>query len=355
MKLSTLAKATTAASLPLLLSMARSLVPPLYRAAFLVGASGSGVLARLADRPQDVDTLADALEVAGDRQLLRAWLELGVQLGELGVDGGRYRLNSRTAKALAAARNDSVAAGLAEVVRFHVPVLLDAPEMLRTGRRLSLADQDGAIIARSSRVVQPFVEEAIDRVLDRRAPLRLLEIGCGSGIYVRHAAMANRRLTAVAVDFQAEVAEEAAANIAAWGLSDRVEVRRADVRELHLEPQFDLVTMHNNIYYFPVEERTALLEHARSLLAPGGRLLLTTSCRGGTLSMEVLNLWFEFADFGGPLPEADDLAARLRAAGFDDVHTRRLIPGDQFCSFVGVNPSVGSAAAPGPDSQERTA
>ncbi|MFI9503299.1 SAM-dependent methyltransferase [Nocardia sp. NPDC052566] len=337
MKFTTLTKVTTDSSLPLLLSMARSFVTPLYRAAFLTGAVSSGVLQRLSGRGADVDTLAGALGITDDRQLLRAWLDLGVRIGELAVDTGTYRLKSRTAKALALPRNDTVAAALEEVVRFHLPVLLNAPAMLRSGQRLTMADQDGAIIARSSRVVQPFVEEAIERVLDRAAPLRLLEIGCGSGDYVRYAAQLNPRLTALAVDYQAEVAAAAAANVTRWGLSDRVEVRQADVRELDLEPQFDLITMHNNIYYFPVEERTKLLEQARSLLAPGGRLLLTTACRGGSLSVEVLSLWFEYADFGGALPEATELADQLRKAGFGDVAVRRLIPGDQFCSFVGGN------------------
>ncbi|MEV6279619.1 class I SAM-dependent methyltransferase [Nocardia sp. NPDC051832] len=337
MKLTTLTKVATDSRLPLLLSLARSFVTPLYRAAFLTGALSSGVLQRLSGSGADAETLADALGVTDDRRLLRAWLDVGVRLGELTVDTGTYRLKSRTAKALALPRNDTVAAALEEVVRFHLPVLLNGPAMLQHGQRLTMADQDGAIIARSSQVVQPFVEEAIERAVDPAAPLRLLEIGCGSGDYVRYAATVNPRLTALAVDYQAEVAQEAAANIAGWGLSDRVEVRHADVRELDVEPQFDLITMHNNIYYFPVEERTKLLEQARSLLAPGGRLLLTTSCRGGNLSMEVLSLWFEFADFGGSLPEATELADQMRSAGFGEVEVRRLIPGEQFCAFVAGN------------------
>ncbi|MBL1075898.1 methyltransferase domain-containing protein [Nocardia sp. 2] len=338
MRFTTLTKVTAGGSLPLLLSLARTFATPVYRAAFLAGASGSGVLAQLAAGPRDVDTLADALGITADRTLLRAWLDLGVQLGELSIDTGCYRLAGRTAKALARPRNDAVAAALEEVMRFHVPVLLNGPAMLGSSTRLTLADQDGAIIARSSRVIAAFVEEAVERVLDREAPLRLLEIGCGSGDYVRYAAELNPRLTALAVDYQPEVAAAAAADLTARGLSDRIEVRHADIRDLHLEPQFDLITMHNNIYYFPVDERIKLLEHARSLLAPGGRILLTTSCRGGNLSTEVLGLWFEFADFGGPLPDATELAGQLRQAGFEEVAVRRLIPGEQFCSFVAANP-----------------
>ncbi|MFE7720685.1 SAM-dependent methyltransferase [Nocardia rhizosphaerihabitans] len=339
MKLSTLTKAHAAGSLPLLLSLARSFATPLYRASFLVAALDQGVLQELSGGARDVDAIADAVGIVGDRRLLRAWLDLGVRLGELGISEGSYRLASRRARALARPRNDAVAAALEELVRFHLPVLLNGPAMVRSGARLTMSDQDGSIIARSSRIVQPFLEEAVEGVLARTGPVHLLEIGCGSGVYVRHAASLNPGLTAVAIDFQAEVVAEAVANLALWGLADRVEVRCSDAREFASAEPFDIVTMHNNIYYFAVEERTELLERVRSLLKPGGRLLLTSACRGGNLSTEVLGLWFEFADFGGPLPDATELAQQLKDAGFADVEVRRLIPGEQFFSFVGRNPS----------------
>lgn len=333
--------------LPLLLSLTRNLVTPLYRASFLAAAAGNGVLARLAVRPCDLDTIAERLEIRGDLGPLRSWLDLGVRLGDLGWDDGCYRLRSRTAKALARTRNDALVAALEEVARFHLPVLLDAPAMLREGRRLSLGDQDGAVIARSSRIVQPFVEEAITHVLERRHPVRLLEVGCGSGVYVRHAAGLNPRLTALAIDMQAEVADEAGKNMAEWGLADRVETRRGELFSLDVEPQFDLVTLHNNIYYFPVAERVRALSRARALLAPGGRLLLTTACQGGSASAQALNLWFEYAEFGGPLPREHELYAQLEEAGFVGIDVRRPIPGEQFRAYVATNPD-----ATGPSLQE---
>ncbi|MFF7259359.1 SAM-dependent methyltransferase [Streptomyces sp. NPDC008159] len=325
--------------LPLLLALSKGVVEPVYRVSFLASAAGSGVLGRLAHRPCDVVSLGDWLGVPPqERDRLRAWLDLGVRLGDLSTTvDGCYRLGSVLARVLARPGNDATAAMLEEVTRFHVPALLDGPVMPRDGRRFSLGDQDGAVIARSTRVVQPFVEEAVSRNLDRALPVRLLEVGCGSGVYVRHAARLNPRLTALAVDLQQDVADQAAANMAEWGLADRVETRQADLRTLELQPQFDLVTLHNNIYYFPVAERTAVLRRVRSLLAPNGKLLLTTSCQGGNIGLEVLNLWFANADFGGPLPVEDELVEQMEQAGFVDVEATRLIPGEQFRAFVGTS------------------
>lgn len=325
--------------LPLLLVLNRTLFTPLYRASFLAAAAGSGLLRCMATRPCDPESLADRLGTGPrERQRLRAWLEIGVRLGELDRREGCYLLKSRTAKALARVDNDAVAATLEELLRFHVPALRDAPRMLRDGTRFALSDQDGLVIARSSLVVRGLVEEAINEALPRTAPVRLLEVGCGSGSYVRYAAGLNPRLTAVAVDLQAEVADRAAENMAQWGLSDRVETRCGDLRTLDLQPQFDVVTLHNNIYYFPQDERAEVLARARALLAPGGRLLLTSSCRdSGTLGLDVLNLWFEYAGFGGPLPLADELLGQLREAGFTDVRASRMLPGQAFRAFTGTN------------------
>jgi|SRR5579875_1020472 len=335
----TIAKVTATPQVPLLLLLSRRFATPVYRASFLAAASGNGVLRWLAVRPCDLQTLAMKLGVTdmAERQRLRTWLEAGVRLGDLGQRYGCYRLKSRAAKLLATVKHDAIAAALEEMLRYQVPVLLNGPQMLRDGRRFSLDDQDGTVIARSTRVVQPLVEEAIARVLDHEGAVRLLEIGCGTGWYVRHAASLNPNLTAVAVDMQMDVVEQAAKNIAGWGLADRVEVRHADLRTLTCEPQFDLVTMHNNIYYFAPDERVEALRRARATLAPGGCLLLTSACRGGHVGLDMLNLWLEYADFSGGLPREQDLLDQLQDAGFCDVRSWRVVPGEQFRAFVGVN------------------
>ena len=52
----------------------------------------------------------------------------------------------------------------------------------------------------------------------------------------------------------------------------------------------------------------------------------------------MLNLWFEYADFGGPLPDETALVDQFTQAGFLDAHAQRIVPGEQFRAFVGTNP-----------------
>jgi hypothetical protein len=91
--------------------------------------------------------------------------------------------------------------------------------------------------------------------------------------------------------------------------------------------------LYNNIYYFPVEERVGLLERIASFLKPGGFLLLTTCCQGGSLGTEALNLWGAATFGAGRLPARQELVDQLRQSGYSKVKTKNLFPGDRFMSF----------------------
>src|SRR5207253_1093878 len=83
-------------------------------------------------------------------------------------------------------------------------------------------------------------------VVPRAGPVRLLEIGCGSAVYIRHAAGRNPELTALGLELQPEVAALAAENVSAWGLARRVAIEAGDVMARAAEAAFDLATLHNN-------------------------------------------------------------------------------------------------------------
>jgi SAM-dependent methyltransferase len=310
-----------------------------YRVPFLAAAVESGILRLLARGPVSLDRLATDLGAAPAlRDGLEAWLGLGVSLGELGLGPEGYRLRGRLARRLAKPEHDATAALVVETARLHWRLIAETPERLRAARPFTLADQDGPLVARSSRSVEPFVGEAVDDAVPARGALRLLEIGCGSGIYIRRAAMRNPELTALGLELQPDVAAVATGNMAGWGLGSRVEVEVGDVRGRAPDASFDLVTLHNNIYYFPVAERVGLLRHVRAFLRPGGRLLLTTVCLGKGSAVDILSLWGAMTAGCGRAPGVAELIAQMQEAGFAPVRSKSLIPGESFHAFVGTSP-----------------
>lgn len=316
------------------------LATPYYRLVWLVSASRTGLLAQLAAGAVSFDELAgEWTRGPDDHDWLRTWLELGVRVGELRLDDGRYALRGFLARRLARPEHDAIAAILEEVATLHHTLVMETPERVREGRRFTLADQDGVLIARSSPIVRPFVHEAIDAVVPRRGACRLLEVGPGSGTYLRYAAERNRDLTALGVEVQPEVAKLANENLRHWGIASRVRVDEGDVRDVMPGGGFDVMTFHNNIYYFPVDERVALLRHARSFLEPGGAILLTTACSGGGPMAVCLDVWSAATERCGRLPAPEELVAQLHEAGFVGARSRNLVPGDRFHAFVARRPA----------------
>jgi 4-hydroxy-2,2'-bipyrrole-5-carbaldehyde O-methyltransferase len=336
MNLETLMEIKTGRQLPAMLHVAR-LSTHVYRASFVAAASACGLLALLRQGDIPFDRIAEHLDVdANACEALDAWLGLGVRIGELSVSGGRYTLAGALSRRLAEEAADTAASMLEEVVRYHQTAVFGLPELLAQGRRLELADQDGALIARSTRVVEPLVREAVRRELKRAPVSRILEIGCGSAAYMRYAATLDHEVIIDGLELQADVAHIAQRNIEEWGLAERCAVRTEDIRACRAEAIYDLVTRQNNIYYFPVEDRLGLLEQVLAFLRPGGRLLLTSACQGGSPGLAALNLWFAASSFGGRLPSKGELEEQMKLAGLGDVSSTSLLPMDSFYSFRGV-------------------
>jgi len=304
-----------------------------YKITYLAAAGEAGLLKRLADGPATLNSLTEFFAARGQSEdALEAWLQMGVRLRLLSLGPKGYALRG-LARALARPQNDAALAMVEEVAGLHHKLIAKTLPKLRNGELWTLADQDGELIARSSSVLEAFQAEMIRRAFPAHGALRLLEIGCGSGIYLRHAATRNPELTAIGLELQPAVAEVARRNLRGWGLEERVKVEDGDIRTKVSSELFDIATLYNNIYYFPVEERIAMLHHISSFLKPGGFLLLTTCCQGGSPGVEALNLWGAATSGCGRLPAEDELVSQLRQAGYGAVKTMNLVPGERFLAF----------------------
>jgi len=113
--------------------------------------------------------------------------------------------------------------------------------------------------------------ELICRKLGLRPGMRLLDVGCGWGSLVMHAA-AHHGVEAVGITISTEQAVLARERVAAAGLDDRVEIRLQDYRDVHDGP-FDAIS---SVGMFEHVGRNRMEEYVRDLyglLRPEGRLL----------------------------------------------------------------------------------
>jgi hypothetical protein len=127
-----------------------------YRLTYLAAAGEAGLLHRLAAGPATLDALAEFCEARGQgREALEAWLQMGIRLRLLSSDTRGYSLRGLAAT-LARPQNDATLAMVQEVAGLHHKLIAATLPRLRTGELWTLADQDGELIARSSRILEAF-------------------------------------------------------------------------------------------------------------------------------------------------------------------------------------------------------
>jgi cyclopropane-fatty-acyl-phospholipid synthase len=113
--------------------------------------------------------------------------------------------------------------------------------------------------------------DLVARKLDLRPGQRLLDVGCGWGGMVRHAAR-EYGVRAVGVTLSAQQARWGSEAIEREGLGHLAEVRHLDYRDV-AESGFDAVSSIGLTEHVGVRNYPAYFAHLRDRLRPGGRLL----------------------------------------------------------------------------------
>lgn len=113
--------------------------------------------------------------------------------------------------------------------------------------------------------------ELICRKLGLRPGMRLLDVGCGWGALVIHAAR-EHGVRAVGITLSHEQAEYAFKQVVAAGLTDVVEIRVQDWRDVDDEP-FDAIASIGMAEHLGAEKWSEYAGRLHDLLVPGGRLL----------------------------------------------------------------------------------
>jgi cyclopropane-fatty-acyl-phospholipid synthase len=163
----------------------------------------------------------------------------------------------------------------------------------------------------------------IETKLGLKPGARLLDVGCGWGGMLIHAAT-NRDITGVGITLSREQAELARERVAAAGLADRVEIRLCDYREI--DGTFDAISSIGMAEHVGAAAFAAYAAKLHGLLADGGRLLnhqISKPAKDGPATHSAFIERYIFPD-GELLPIGKVLGA-LEVAGFEvrDVESLR--------------------------------
>jgi SAM-dependent methyltransferase len=113
------------------------------------------------------------------------------------------------------------------------------------------------------------------RELGRRltSPFRVLDAGCGSGLYGQTVALLHQRASVVAID-RADVLSLARAQAAIVGVADRITDVVGDLRDIPFGSQFDAVILSHVLHGYGRKDALALVRKATRALRPGGLLVI---------------------------------------------------------------------------------
>ena len=167
--------------------------------------------------------------------------------------------------------------------------------------------------------------ELICRKLDLRPGMRLLDVGCGWGGMVMHAAQ-HHGAQAVGITISKQQAELAEKRVAEAGLSDQVQIRVQDYREVDDGP-YDGISSIGMFEHVGEARLAEYFDRLRSLVRPGGRLLnhgISRPARSERARLPRRSFINRYVFPDGELHEVGRVISITQDAGFEVRHVESL-------------------------------
>lgn len=217
--------------------------------------------------------------------LLDHWLEQAKIQGLLLRNNSKYTL-TRIGKAIDFYRDYGLEAMYKEFVLYWGPIFADLSHRI-TGQLSPVkmeSEMENELISKASRASELFVWPLLKAKCEKEQWQRILDVGCGEGIYLRKLVEEFSRVQGVGIDVNSSVVERAM--LLAKPFEDRLQFNCLNIldQDAPLE-KYDCCLMNNNFYYFSAEQRLKLLERIKSWLVPGGRIGILTALRGENSSI----------------------------------------------------------------------
>ena len=299
---------------------------------FIYAAIESGLFKALGN-PSSRENLIKELNVKRS-EILDALLDVGLSVKELSYKNGSYSISGKISKAITSNKGDMLAAMIQANIMYYSSVYRCVADRIHGAPLGNDLEKIGDLVARFSKISEPFIKNFIKDIISGKDSMRVLDVGCGSGIFLQSIFNANHNASGIGIDIDEVVVEQAEQNIEKWGLNNKFRIIPGDIRVPpdSLEGPFDLITLFNILYYFPSEERLELLWRLRSMLAPNGTIAIAMNLKSRGNDLEAANLNMVNVSLKGltPLPDLDEITMQLKDGGFDKIEARRLIPASTF-------------------------
>jgi 4-hydroxy-2,2'-bipyrrole-5-carbaldehyde O-methyltransferase len=311
----------------------------LVRIHFLYAAYESGLLNELA-HPCGRQSLIQNLCVKRP-DLLDALLDVGLATKELGLKNQRFFIKGKRSKAIINGGGDMLAALIQANITYYSDAYRQAAFRLKGGELGDDLGSMGDLVARFSKIGEPILKNFLAPLVAGKKAMRVLDVGCGSGAFLKSIHNANASATGFGLDIDAAAVRQAQGNILDWGLDESFSIHQGDIRCLPeaITGPFDVITLFNILYYFDDEARKELLYSIRAMLAPRAVLAIAMNCHSQGRDVGAANLNIVNCSLKGltPLPSREAIVSLLKHCAFTEIGTHQIMPGSTFYGFVAHN------------------
>ncbi|HEY3245483.1 MAG TPA: class I SAM-dependent methyltransferase [Phycisphaerae bacterium] len=170
---------------------------------------------------------------------------------------------------------------------------------------------------------EAFMEEIARWRLEHSHPLRVLDVGCGTGTLAGLLLRSGWPVEVVGLDYSPNMCRQAAVKARAAGAAQRARFVTGDSEHLPFpDSRFDVITCSNSFHHYPHQQAVVL--GMRRLLAPGGRLMIIDGFRDnviGWVAFDVIIARVEKHVHHAPWTQMRDY---FREAGFVNIRQRKI-------------------------------
>jgi 2-polyprenyl-3-methyl-5-hydroxy-6-metoxy-1,4-benzoquinol methylase len=153
---------------------------------------------------------------------------------------------------------------------FVAPEVFGHEAIRKIARALPLVERAYANVRFS--IMRPTLLSVMDLLLPDTG--RILDVGCGFGLFASYFGQTQPARRIVGVDPNARRVELARHVAKTVGLTDGYEFRVGDVRDAELVGPFDGIYVLDVMHHIPTADQEPVLERLRDLLVPGGVLVI---------------------------------------------------------------------------------